>query len=74
MKTNWQIKKLGEVCDVYQPKTISAKQMVANGEYVVFGANDQDFVEYNGLRIDKQEVCSRSDSMFRLIVSQVPLD
>jgi len=39
MKTNWQIKKLGEVCDVYQPKTISAKQMVANGEYVVFGAN-----------------------------------
>lgn len=35
----WQTKKLGEVCDTYQPKTISAKQMIADGKYVVFGAN-----------------------------------
>lgn len=39
MKTDWQTKKLGEVCDIYQPKTISAKQMITDGEYVVFGAN-----------------------------------
>lgn len=39
MKTNWQTKKLGEVCDIYQPKTISAKEMTPNGKYVVFGAN-----------------------------------
>lgn len=39
MKTNWQTKKLGEVCDIYQPKTISAKEMTPDGEYVVFGAN-----------------------------------
>ena len=39
MKTNWQTKKLGEVCDIYQPKTISAKEMSLNGKYVVFGAN-----------------------------------
>ncbi|MBU2233947.1 restriction endonuclease subunit S [Patescibacteria group bacterium] len=39
MITNWQTKKLGEVCNIYQPKTISAKEMDANGIYVVFGAN-----------------------------------
>jgi type I restriction enzyme, S subunit len=39
MKTDWQTKKLGEVCDIYQPKTISAKEMVLDGKYVVFGAN-----------------------------------
>ena len=39
MKTNWQTKKLGEICDIYQPKTISAKEMKNDGEYVVFGAN-----------------------------------
>ena len=39
MKTNWQTKKLGDICDIYQPKTISAKEMTLNGKYVVFGAN-----------------------------------
>lgn len=36
---DWQIKKLGEVCEMYQPKTISTKEMVENGAYPVFGAN-----------------------------------
>ena len=31
--------KLGGVCDIYQPKTISKKQMIKNGKYPVFGAN-----------------------------------
>lgn len=35
----WQTKKLGEVCNIYQSKTISTKEMVSNGKYVVFGAN-----------------------------------
>jgi len=39
MKNNWQTKKLGEVCEIYQPKTITAKAMVPDGKYVVFGAN-----------------------------------
>ena len=39
MKQGWQIKKLGEVCDMYQPKTISTKEMSENGLYPVFGAN-----------------------------------
>ncbi|TXB65730.1 hypothetical protein FQV27_16725 [Paracoccus aurantiacus] len=30
---------LGSLCEIYQPKTISAKEMSPDGEYVVFGAN-----------------------------------
>jgi type I restriction enzyme S subunit len=39
MKQVWEIKKLGEVCEMYQPKTISTKEMVDDGLYTVFGAN-----------------------------------
>ena len=39
MKEGWEYKKLGEVCDLYQPKTISAKEMVSDGLFDVFGAN-----------------------------------
>ncbi len=39
MKEGWTYKKLGEVCELYQPKTISTKEMVPDGEFDVFGAN-----------------------------------
>lgn len=39
MKKGWEIKKLGEVCELYQPKTISSKEMLDEGDYPVFGAN-----------------------------------
>lgn len=39
MKKGWTYKKLGEVCKLYQPKTISTKEMVSDGLYDVFGAN-----------------------------------
>ena len=35
----WTRTTLGESCKMYQPKTISAKEMVSDGDYVVFGAN-----------------------------------
>lgn len=35
----WKTVTLGNSCKMYQPKTISAKEMLADGEYVVFGAN-----------------------------------
>ncbi len=35
----WEIKTLGEVCELYQPKTISKKEMDNEGLYPVFGAN-----------------------------------
>ena len=39
MRKEWEIKKLGELCEMYQPKTISKKEMVDDGAYPVFGAN-----------------------------------
>lgn len=39
MNSEWVTTKLGEVCDMYQPKTISSKQMIPEGQYPVYGAN-----------------------------------
>ena len=39
MKKDWEIKKLGDVCEIYQPQTISTKQLIENGKYSVYGAN-----------------------------------
>lgn len=39
MKVGWSSTTLGESCDIYQPKTISTKEMVTEGAYPVFGAN-----------------------------------
>lgn len=36
---SWAWCRLLEICKVYQPKTISTRQMVVDGEFVVFGAN-----------------------------------
>jgi type I restriction enzyme, S subunit len=35
----WRTVSLGELCRIYQPKTIATKDLVEDGEYVVFGAN-----------------------------------
>lgn len=39
MRKGWTYKKLGEVCEVYQPKTLSKEDLVENGNYPVYGAN-----------------------------------
>jgi type I restriction enzyme S subunit len=39
MMQGWEIKTLEEACEMYQPKTISKKEMTDDGEYTVFGAN-----------------------------------
>jgi type I restriction enzyme S subunit len=39
VKKGWQKKTLGEACEMYQPKTISGKDMVEDGAYAVYGAN-----------------------------------
>ena len=39
MKAGWESTTLGDACEMYQPKTISGKDMVENGAYPVFGAN-----------------------------------
>lgn len=37
--TRWELVKLGEVCKLYQPKTISGNEVLDKGDYKVFGAN-----------------------------------
>ena len=39
MKTEFKEIELGEICEIYQPKTISQKALIENGEYLVYGAN-----------------------------------
>ena len=39
MKAQWETTTLGDTCEMYQPKTISGKDMVEGGAYPVFGAN-----------------------------------
>ncbi|MBQ8676951.1 MAG: restriction endonuclease subunit S [Alphaproteobacteria bacterium] len=36
---NWCECKLVDTCDVYQPKTISTKELIKDGKYTVYGAN-----------------------------------
>ena len=38
-QTKWPMVKLGDICHLYQPKTISQKEMIKDGKYDVFGAN-----------------------------------
>lgn len=35
----WDVSKLGEVCEIYQPQTISEKDCVEDGKYFVHGSN-----------------------------------
>lgn len=38
-KEGWEEKELGEICNLYQPKTITLKEIKSEGHYKVFGAN-----------------------------------
>lgn len=55
MREGWEIRKLGEVCDLYQPKTISSDMLVSNGKYLVYGANGI-IGRYNEYNHEKPEV------------------
>lgn len=39
MREGWTYKKLGEFCELYQPQTISSKELIEDGLYPVYGAN-----------------------------------
>ena len=39
MKEGWVYKKLGEICKLYQPKTIPQKDCLSDGKYPVYGSN-----------------------------------
>jgi len=38
-QSKFEMVRLGDVCELYQPQTISAKEFVEKGKYKVFGAN-----------------------------------
>ena len=46
---SWEMVELGEVCDLYQPKTITSNEILDEGPYKVYGANGPIgyFTEYN---------------------------
>jgi Restriction endonuclease S subunits len=35
----WEVKSLGEIADLYQPATLSEKELNKNGQFLVYGAN-----------------------------------
>lgn len=35
----WKTEKLGKICEMYQPQTIAASDLIPNGKYYVYGAN-----------------------------------
>lgn len=39
IESKWEIVRLGNVCDLYQPKTITSQEIKDTGKYKVFGAN-----------------------------------
>ncbi len=55
MKEGWKYERLLDKCDVYQPKTISTKQLIEDGEYDVFGANGW-IGKYNQYNHEQSEV------------------
>jgi type I restriction enzyme M protein len=39
IQSRWDIEKIGNICNIYQPKTITSKEITEQGKYKVFGAN-----------------------------------
>jgi type I restriction enzyme M protein len=39
IESRWEIVRLGEICNLYQPKTITSQEIKDSGKYKVFGAN-----------------------------------
>ena len=35
----WKVKSIGDICNLYQPETISEKDCIDNGQYYVYGSN-----------------------------------
>ena len=71
MKKGWEYKKLGEVCEIYQPTTIATSQLIPNGKYLVYGANGI-IGRYNEYNHEEAEVllCCRGATCGAINLSQ----
>lgn len=54
-KEQWKVVLLGDVCNLYQPKTISGKNLIPDGQYIVWGANGV-IGRYNQYNHEDEEV------------------
>jgi type I restriction enzyme S subunit len=36
---NWEVKTLGDICEMYQPEILSARDLPERGDYFVYGSN-----------------------------------
>lgn len=53
---DWEENTLDSICDMYQPKTISSKEFIEDGKFLVFGANG--FIgKYNNYNHETDQVC-----------------
>jgi type I restriction enzyme S subunit len=52
---DWPVKTLGDLCDIYQPQTIGTKDLIADGKYIVYGANGP-IGRYDRFNHEKSEV------------------
>ena len=55
ISTDWKEENICDICNVYQPKTISSDALLPNGKYTVFGANGI-IGKYNDYNHEKPEI------------------
>ncbi len=53
--SDWPVKTLDDLCDIYQPQTIGMKDLIADGKYIVYGANGP-IGRYDRFNHEKSEV------------------
>lgn len=69
----WEVKKIIDIANLYQPKGISEKELNPNGRYLVFGANGV-IGKYNEYNHEEREiaVCCRGASCGKFLMT-VPM-
>ena len=67
----WEVKPLGEISTLYQPNTITEKDLDNNGKYIVYGANGV-IGKYNQYNHKENEiaVCCRGASCGKFLMTQ----
>ena len=69
MKEGWEYKKIGAVCDIYQPKTISKKDFVDNPRFYtkdnVFYLDEHDRWDYIKDNSKKNNIFTIIDEAFK---------
>ncbi len=67
----WEVKKIGDVAELYQPQTIGEKDFVSDGAYNVYGANGivGKYNKYNHVN-NEIAICCRGASCGRFLMTQ----